>query len=110
MTIEILDLAKRDLLDGFHFYEAQGHGLGAYFLSHIFSDIETLQITAGVHFRAHGDYYRLLSQKFPFAIYYTTSGALPKKSIINWQRYRTASGSERDKESPFGNEGIRLGK
>ena len=32
--------------------------------------------------------------------------ALPKKSINNWRRYRTASGSERDKESAFGNEGI----
>jgi len=33
MKVEILDVAKRDLIDGFHFYEKQGAGLGSHFLT-----------------------------------------------------------------------------
>ena len=32
MKIRILDAARQDLLSGFRFYEAQGAGLGSYFL------------------------------------------------------------------------------
>ena len=67
MTIEILDQAKRDLIDGFHFYEAQDEGLGTYFLAHLYSDIESLQVAAGIHLKAYNDYYRLLAGRFPFA-------------------------------------------
>jgi hypothetical protein len=38
MKIEILDLAERDLIDGFGFYEHQSKGLGNYFLDSIFLD------------------------------------------------------------------------
>jgi len=38
MRIEILDLAKTDPLEGFHFYEQKELGLGDYFLTNIFSD------------------------------------------------------------------------
>ena len=40
MRIEILDLAKADLLEGFQFYEEKELGLGDYFLTNLFSDIE----------------------------------------------------------------------
>jgi plasmid stabilization system protein ParE len=69
MRIKILDEAETDLIDGFRFYEAQSQGLGDYFLDSIFSDIESLHIYAGIHSR-HFGYYRLLSHRFPFAIYY----------------------------------------
>ena len=49
MRIEILDLAKADLLEGFHFYEVKEQGLGDYFLTNIFSDIERLKISGGIH-------------------------------------------------------------
>ena len=42
MRIEILDDAKEDLIDGFHFYEEQSPGLGSYFLDSLFSDIDSL--------------------------------------------------------------------
>lgn len=48
MKVEILDEAQNDLLDGFRFYENQSEGLGDYFLDSLFSDIDSLQIYAGV--------------------------------------------------------------
>jgi hypothetical protein len=53
MRIEILDLAKADLLEGFQFYEEKELGLGDYFLTNLFSDIERLKISAGIHRQAH---------------------------------------------------------
>ncbi len=73
MKIEILDLAKFDLLDGFHFYEEQQAGLGADFLGSLYSDIESLRLYAGIHLKPHKNFHRLLSKRFPFAIYYTVS-------------------------------------
>ena len=49
MRIEILDEAEADLIEGYHFYEAQAAGLGSYFLDSLFSDIDSLLIHAGVH-------------------------------------------------------------
>lgn len=69
MKIKILDEAEQDLLDGFRFYEAQDIGLGDYFLDSIFSDIDSLQLYGGIHAQQFG-YHRLLSKRFPFAIYY----------------------------------------
>ena len=44
MRIELLDLAKEDLLVGFDFYEQKEAGLGDYYLTNLFSDIERLKI------------------------------------------------------------------
>ena len=71
MKINILDLAERDLIEGFRFYEAQEAGLGAHFINNLYSDIESLNLYAGVHEKPFKDYYRLLSRRFPFAIFYT---------------------------------------
>jgi len=70
VKIRILDEAEGDLLDGFKFYELQQDGLGDYFLESLFSDIDSLKIYAGIHQIVFG-YYRLLSKRFPFAVYYT---------------------------------------
>jgi len=69
MKIEILDLAEKDLVDGFNFYAHQARGLGNYFIDSIFADIESIYIYAGIH-TLHFGYHRLLSKRFPFAIYY----------------------------------------
>ena len=71
MNIKILDLAERDLIEGFRFYEAQEAGLGSYFLTSLYADIESLRIYAGVHERPFKAYYRMLSRRFPFAVFYT---------------------------------------
>jgi hypothetical protein len=57
-------------MHGFKFYEQQGIDLGSYFLDSLFSDIDSLLISAGIHSK-HFRKYRLLSKRFPFAIYYT---------------------------------------
>ena len=69
MRLQILDQAEADLLAGYNFYEAQSPGLGSYFLETLYSDIESLRLFAGVHRRVFG-FYRLLSKRFPFAVYY----------------------------------------
>ena len=70
MRIQILERAERDLIEGFHFYESQGLGLGSYFLTSLYADIESLRIYAGIHRKPYKSYYRLLSRRFPFAIFY----------------------------------------
>jgi len=61
--------AKEDLRDGFAFYEAQERGLGDYFYDCLMSDIDALAYYGGVH-RQYRGFYKALSARFPFAIYY----------------------------------------
>ena len=75
MKIDILDEAEADLIEGYHFYEAQDAGLGSYFLDSLFSDIDSLLIHAGVHAVVF-EYRRCLSKRFPFAVYYSVDGEL----------------------------------
>jgi hypothetical protein len=69
MKIKILSDAKNDIENSILFYKSQKDGLGSYFLDSILSDIESLHLYAGIHIIVSG-YYRLLSKRFPFAIYY----------------------------------------
>jgi len=69
MRIRILSAAESDLEEGHRFYEAQADGLGAYFLDTLYSDIDSLAYFAGMHRVVFG-YHRLLSKRFPFAVYY----------------------------------------
>jgi hypothetical protein len=71
VKIQILGLAERDLIEGFRFYEAQEAGLGSYFLTNLYADIESLRLYAGVHEQPFKAYHRLLSRRFPFAVFYT---------------------------------------
>lgn len=76
MRIEILESARDDLVSGMAFYETQRSGLGNYFLDSLFSDIESLILFAGSHPLHFDHYHRLLSKRFPFAIYYRVEGDL----------------------------------
>ena len=69
MNLRILAAARTDLADGRDFYERQGEGLGGYFLDSLFSDIDSLVLYAGIH-RKVFSFHRLLSKRFPYAIYY----------------------------------------
>ena len=71
MKIRILTSALNDLADGRRFYERQGEGLGEYFLDSLVSDIDSLALYAGIHRKVFG-FHRLLSKRFPYAIYYAT--------------------------------------
>ena len=73
MRIRILASAIEDLYAGRVFYEKQGEGLGEYFFDTLFSDIDSLALYAGIHPVRFG-HYRLLSRRFPYAVYYLLEG------------------------------------
>ena len=70
MRVRILASASRDLVEGSRFYDRQEEGLGGYFLDSLFSDIDSLQLYGGIHPRNFGPFHRMLSRRFPFAVYY----------------------------------------
>lgn len=69
MNIRLLTSAYNDLLKGRSFYENQAEHLGEYFLDTLFSDIDSLVLYGGIHPKYFG-YYRKLSSRFPYAVYY----------------------------------------
>lgn len=73
MKLRILPSAVRDLHRGREFYARQSDTLGDYFLDSLFSDIDSLELYAGVHAKFFG-YHRLLAKRFPFAVYYKVGG------------------------------------
>ena len=69
MKIRLFTSAFNDLAGGRNFYERQGDGLGEFFLNSLFSDIDSLVLYGGIHRKVFG-FHRLLSKRFPYAIYY----------------------------------------
>jgi len=41
------------------------------FLANLYADIESLRLYGGIHLKPYKNYHRLLSKKFPFAVFYT---------------------------------------
>ena len=80
MRIKILASAVMDLHSARLFYEQQGAGLGAYFFDSLFSDIDSLVLYAGIHQKVFG-YHRLLSKRFPYAVYYTCENNM----VVVWR-------------------------
>ena len=74
MNVRILAAAQDDLASGFRFYEIQAVGLGSYFINSLYSDIDSLQFFGGIHPIVADGYHRLLSKRFPFAVYYLQEG------------------------------------
>lgn len=70
MRIQILESASQDLKDGYRFYEKQEKNIGHYFLDSLYSDIDSLIIYGGIHPIVFEVYHRMLSKRFPFAVYY----------------------------------------
>jgi len=77
VRVKILDAAERDLEQGFRFYELQAGGLGSYFLDSLCADIDSLSYFGGIHPVVFGCH-RLLSKRFPFAVYYR----ILKKEVV----------------------------
>lgn len=71
MKLRILDAASDDLVEGFSFYVRREQGIGDYFLTCLYSDIESLRVFGGIHRTVYKNLHRSLSKRFPFAIYYT---------------------------------------
>lgn len=51
MKVRALPSAQADLKRGFAFYERAEEGIGSYFLDTLSSDIDSLQLFAGIHHR-----------------------------------------------------------
>ena len=64
-----IDQVQYDLDDGEAFYNLSEPGVGTYFRDCLISDIESLVLYAGIHSK-HNGFYRMLSKRFPYAIYY----------------------------------------
>jgi hypothetical protein len=69
MTVVILEDAADDMESGRRFYELREFGIGDYFIESILSDLDSLVLFGGVH-GMHFGFHRMLSKRFPFAIYY----------------------------------------
>ena len=70
MKISVQPSALTDLKRGYRFYDRQQRGLGDYFIDSLYSDIDSLQLYAGIHMVHFGSFHRLLSDRFPYAVYY----------------------------------------
>jgi len=70
MKIRLLKSAIADLVAGYRFYHQQEEYLGEYFLDTLTADIDSLQLFAGIHSIHFNKYFRMLSSRFPFAVYY----------------------------------------
>lgn len=81
MKMLILSSAYNDLLSGREFYENLGEGLGNYFFDSLFSDIDSLLLHGGIHQKIFG-YFRLLSKRFPYAVYYKID---QEENIVIWR-------------------------
>ena len=71
-AVIISDDATADLDAGKAFYDSREMGVGSYFIDCLISDLECLAYFAGIHNTQYG-YFRMLSKRFPFAIYYETT-------------------------------------
>jgi plasmid stabilization system protein ParE len=69
MKVRALRSALLDLAEGRRFYDRQGEGLGDDFFESLFCDIDTLAMHGGIYRQIRG-FHRLLSKRFPFAVYY----------------------------------------
>jgi hypothetical protein len=65
MRLQILDLAKNDIIDGYHYYEGKEEGLGNYFLINIYGDIESLRLFGGTHRQAYLGFHPRSFEKVP---------------------------------------------
>ncbi|OGV62495.1 MAG: hypothetical protein A2498_01575 [Lentisphaerae bacterium RIFOXYC12_FULL_60_16] len=86
MKVQVLEAATADLADGYRFYEQQTDGLGDYFLDSLWSDIHSLRLYGDVHAMHYG-YHRLLSKRFPFAVYYRVEDGVARvRAILDCRR------------------------
>jgi hypothetical protein len=77
MKIVFTDYAKDNIKQAKLFYKQQNKHLGEYFLSVLKNDINSLKDCFATHKQVNG-FYKLLTQIFPFAVYYKVN----KNNII----------------------------
>lgn len=86
MKVVLRDEARDDLVNAASFYGDQSTGLDEYFLECLTEDIRKLEATGGIHERYRG-FYRALSDRFPYAIYYLlTEGVVEIVAVLDFRR------------------------
>ncbi len=92
--VHIQKEAVDDLEESKLFYDKREPGVGDYFWDSLLSDIESLVMYAGVHSKQYG-FHRMLSKRFPYAIYYEIrnevafiSAVLPMRRDPAWIRVK----------------------
>ena len=84
--VVVLAEAAGDIESGWEFYARQDDGLGAYFVGCILQDLRRLEALHGTHPVHHG-LMRVLSERFPFGIYYReTDDATEVLVILDFRR------------------------
>ena len=82
----VLQEAASDIERGIDFYNAIEDGVGLYFRDSIVADIRRLGVYIGEH-RIHLGYFRSLSSRFPYAIYYRDKdGARQVVAVLDLRR------------------------
>ena len=89
MKIDISSDAELDIENGYWFYETQSLGVGDYFRSSIFSDIDSLVIHGGSHPIVDG-FHRKVCNTFPYKIYYemTSTDSLTVVAVVGQRENR----------------------
>lgn len=86
MKVRILESAREDLRHGYRFYEQQQEGVGDYFLDMLSAEIDSLALYGGIHAMRSG-YHRMLSARFPFAVYYRIErGEVVVRAVLDCRR------------------------
>ena len=67
--VVVLAEAVEDIEQARQFYDDQSLGVGDYCVDCLISDIESLILYHGIHLKRFG-LHRMLSERFPFGIYY----------------------------------------
>ncbi len=84
--VVVLAEAAGDIESGWEFYARQDDGLGAYFVGCILQGLRRLEALHGTHPVHHG-LMRMLSEQFPFGIYYReTDDATEVLAILDLRR------------------------
>ena len=73
MQISISDDAELDIESGYWFYEFQEPGVGDYFRSSIYAEIDSLVVHGGSHLLVDG-YHRKVCKTFPYSVFYEMTG------------------------------------
>jgi plasmid stabilization system protein ParE len=85
-NVVVLAEAASDIERGIDFYNAIEDGVGLYFRDSIIADLRRLGLYFGEH-RIHLGYFRALSAKFPYAIYYRDEdGARQVVAVLDLRR------------------------
>jgi hypothetical protein len=84
--VVVLAEAAADVESSWEFYDRQDDGLGAYFVGCVLQDLHRLEALHGTHPVHHG-LMRMLSERFPFGIYYReTDDAIEVLAILDLRR------------------------